>query len=142
MASDQKTAILSCFNKDGLLDLAAGLVKANVRLLASGGTSRILREANFPVEDVSTITGAPEILGGRVKTLAYQVHAGILAQDTESDLKDLAEQKVSKVDIVVCNLYPFEETIKKPGVTLEEAIEQVDIGGVVRTSSHQSPTET
>lgn len=130
MAFKQKTAIISCYNKDGLLDLAKGLVKNDVRILASGGTARQLREANFPVEDVSTITNAPEILGGRVKTLAYQVHGGILARDIASDQRDLEEQKISMVDFVVCNLYPFKETIQKPGVTIEEATEEVDIGGV------------
>lgn len=130
MASTQKTAIISCFNKQGLVDLAKGLVKNNVRILASGGTARQLREANFPVEDVSAITNAPEMLGGRVKTLAYQVHAGILARDIASDQRDLEQQKISMVDFVVCNLYPFKETIQKVGVTVPEAVEEIDIGGV------------
>ncbi|ODQ63553.1 AICARFT/IMPCHase bienzyme [Nadsonia fulvescens var. elongata DSM 6958] len=133
MSSEQarvKTAILSVYDKTGLLDLAKGLVKNNVRLLASGGTAKLVRDAGFPVEDVSAITQAPEMLGGRVKTLHPAVHAGILARNIESDEKDLAEQHINKVDFVVCNLYPFKETISKINVTIPEAVEEIDIGGV------------
>ncbi|KAJ5474518.1 AICARFT/IMPCHase bienzyme [Penicillium sp. IBT 31633x] len=126
----QKSAIISVYDKTGLLDLAKGLVKQDVRLLASGGTAKMIREAGFPVEDVSAITHAPEMLGGRVKTLHPAVHGGILARDIESDEKDLAEQKISKVDFVVCNLYPFKETVAKVNVTIDEAVEEIDIGGV------------
>ncbi|KAH8693653.1 phosphoribosylaminoimidazolecarboxamide formyltransferase/IMP cyclohydrolase [Talaromyces proteolyticus] len=128
--AQQKSAILSVYDKTGLLDLAKSLVKHNVRLLASGGTAKLIREAGFPVEDVSAITNAPEMLGGRVKTLHPAVHGGILARNIESDEKDLAEQKIDKVDYVVCNLYPFKDTIAKPNVTIAEAVEEVDIGGV------------
>lgn len=93
------------------------------------GTARIIREANFPVEDISAITNSPEMLAGRVKTLHPAVHAGILARDVASDERDLAEQRISKVDFVVCNLYPFKETAKKIGVTTEEAVEEIDVGG-------------
>lgn len=116
------------YDKTGLLDLAGGLVKANVRLLASGGTAKMIREAGIEVEDVSSITKAPEMLGGRVKTLHPAVHGGILARNIESDEKDLAEQNIDKVDIVVCNLYPFKETVAKPNVTVEQAVEEIDIG--------------
>ncbi|KAF8467668.1 cytidine deaminase-like protein [Kalaharituber pfeilii] len=126
----QKTAILSVYNKTGLLDLAKGLVQNNVRLLASGGTAKLIKDAGFPVEDVSSITHAPEMLSGRVKTLHPAVHAGILARDLESDEKDLAEQNINKVDYVVCNLYPFKETVNKINVTIAEAVEEIDIGGV------------
>lgn len=128
--SHQKTAILSVYNKTGLLDLAKGLVQNNIRLLASGGTAKLIREAGFPVEDVSSITHAPEMLSGRVKTLHPAVHAGILARNLESDEKDLAEQSINKVDYVVCNLYPFKETVNKINVTIAEAVEEIDIGGV------------
>ncbi|GME85708.1 unnamed protein product [[Candida] boidinii] len=97
MSDYKKTAILSVYDKTGLLDLAKGLVANKVRLLASGGTSRLLRESGFPVEDVSSITHAPEMLGGRVKTLHPAVHAGILARDLECDEKDLADQKIEKL---------------------------------------------
>ncbi|KAI9824983.1 MAG: bifunctional phosphoribosylaminoimidazolecarboxamide formyltransferase/IMP cyclohydrolase [Sarea resinae] len=132
MASDgiQKTAILSVYNKTGLLDLAKGLIKHNIRLLASGGTAKLIREAGFEVDDVSAITHAPEMLSGRVKTLHPAVHAGILARDLASDEKDLAEQNINKVDYVVCNLYPFKDTITKINVTIPEAVEEIDVGGV------------
>lgn len=130
MPNHTKTAILSVYDKTGLLDLAKGLVAQDVRILASGGTSKLIREAGFPVEDVSTITHAPEMLGGRVKTLHPAVHGGILARDLKSDEADLEAQGIEKVDIVVCNLYPFKETVSKAAVTIEEAVEEVDIGGV------------
>ena len=126
----QKTAIVSVFDKTGLLDLAKGLKKNDIRILASGGTAQMIREAGFEVGDISDITHAPEMLGGRVKTLHPAVHAGILAQESESDNKDLADQNINKVDYVVCNLYPFEETIAKIGVTIPEAVEDIDVGGV------------
>ncbi|KAK6516285.1 bifunctional phosphoribosylaminoimidazolecarboxamide formyltransferase/IMP cyclohydrolase [Arthrobotrys conoides] len=125
-----RTAILSVYDKTGLLDLTKGLRDNGIRLLASGGTARMIREAGFDVEDVSAITHAPEMLGGRVKTLHPTVHAGILARDLESDDRDLQEQGIDKVDFVVCNLYPFKETINKINVTIEEAVEEIDIGGV------------
>ncbi|KAF3912117.1 hypothetical protein ABW21_db0204852 [Orbilia brochopaga] len=125
-----RTAILSVYDKTGLLDLARALRDNGIRLLASGGTARMIREAGFEVEDVSTITHAPEMLGGRVKTLHPTVHAGILARDLESDDRDLQEQGIDKVDFVVCNLYPFKETINKINVTIDEAVEEIDIGGV------------
>lgn len=130
MSTYNKTAILSVYDKTGLLDLAKGLVQNNVRILASGGTAKMVREAGFPVDDVSEITHAPEMLGGRVKTLHPAVHGGILARNLESDEKDLKEQKIEKVDFVVCNLYPFKETISKISVTIDEAVEEIDIGGV------------
>ncbi|KAI1113658.1 AICARFT/IMPCHase bienzyme [Nemania sp. NC0429] len=126
----QRIAILSVYDKTGLLDLAKGLIQQNVRILASGGTARMIRESGFPVEDISAITKAPEMLSGRVKTLHPAVHAGILARNLESDEKDLAEQSINKVDYVICNLYPFKDTIAKPNVTVPEAVEEIDIGGV------------
>jgi len=128
--ADQRIAIVSVYDKTGLLDLAKGLVKNNVRILASGGTARMIRESGFPVEDISAITKAPEMLAGRVKTLHPAVHAGILARNLASDEKDLAEQNINKVDYVICNLYPFKETVAKVNVTIPEAVEEIDIGGV------------
>jgi phosphoribosylaminoimidazolecarboxamide formyltransferase/IMP cyclohydrolase len=89
-----------------------------------------MREAGLPVLDVAEVTGAPEMLGGRVKTLHPAIHGGILARDMASDQADLAAQAIEMIDMVICNLYPFNETIAQPGVTLAEAIEQIDIGGV------------
>ena len=118
------------FDKTGLLDLVKGLVEHGTRILASGGTARIIREANFPVEDVSAITKSPEMLGGRVKTLHPAVHGGILARPIPSDQDDLQKQQMQNIDFVICNLYPFKDTVAKIGVTLEEAVEEIDIGGV------------
>lgn len=123
-------AILSVYDKAGLLEFAAALAAMNWELIASGGTARQLREAGLPVLDVSEITGAPEMLGGRVKTLHPAVHGGILARDLPEDRADLGAQGINPIDLVVCNLYPFEKTIAQPGVSLAEAIEQIDIGGV------------
>ncbi|KYK58537.1 bifunctional purine biosynthesis protein [Drechmeria coniospora] len=130
MSGSQKIAIVSVYDKTGLLDLAKGLAQQNVRILASGGTARMIRESGFPVEDVSAITKAPEMLAGRVKTLHPAVHAGILARDLESDEKDLADQNINKVDYVICNLYPFKDTVAKVNVSIPEAVEEIDIGGV------------
>ncbi|KAL0938813.1 phosphoribosylaminoimidazolecarboxamide formyltransferase/IMP cyclohydrolase [Colletotrichum truncatum] len=128
--SGQKIAIVSVYDKTGLLDLAKGLNQQNVRILASGGTAKMIRESGFPVEDISAITKAPEMLAGRVKTLHPAVHAGILARNLESDEKDLADQNINKVDYVICNLYPFKDTVAKVNVTVPEAVEEIDIGGV------------
>ncbi|PWN37893.1 AICARFT/IMPCHase bienzyme [Meira miltonrushii] len=125
-------ALLSVYDKTGLIELAKDLHSRNVRLLGSGGTAKAIRQANIPIEDVSDVTKAPEMLGGRVKTLHPAVHGGILAQtDKESDVKDLQDQQIAAIDIVVCNLYPFEDTIaKEPSPTIAQAVEEVDIGGV------------
>ncbi|MBE2222645.1 MAG: hypothetical protein IAF02_13945 [Anaerolineae bacterium] len=126
----KKRAILSVYDKAGLVEFAANLASMDWELIASGGTARQLREAGLDVIDVAEITGAPEMLGGRVKTLHPVVHGGILARDIPEDKADLAAQQINMIDLVVCNLYPFEDTIAQPGVTLAEAIEQIDIGGV------------
>ncbi|KDN52370.1 putative ADE17-5-aminoimidazole-4-carboxamide ribotide transformylase [Tilletiaria anomala UBC 951] len=130
--NQQVTAILSVYDKTGLLDLAKGLAAKGVRLLGSGGTAKMVREAGLQIGDVSDITKAPEILGGRVKTLHPAVHGGILAQTSKSsDQQDLAAQSIDPIDIVVCNLYPFEDTIaQQPEPTIAQAVEEVDIGGV------------
>lgn len=125
-----KLALLSVSDKTGLIDLAKGLHNLGLKLTASGGTSKAIKDAGLPCADVSDITGAPEMLGGRVKTLHPAVHAGILARDIESDVADMKRQKYEFVQIVVCNLYPFSETIAKPNVTIADAVENVDIGGV------------
>ncbi|KAI9255717.1 phosphoribosylaminoimidazolecarboxamide formyltransferase/IMP cyclohydrolase [Phascolomyces articulosus] len=126
----QKIAILSVYDKTGLVEFAKDLHSQNVRLLGSGGTAKLIRNAGIPIGDVSDITKAPEMLGGRVKTLHPAVHGGILARNIESDDKDLAEQQIEKIDIVVCNLYPFKETVAKSDVTIPQAVEEIDIGGV------------
>ncbi|KDQ50746.1 hypothetical protein JAAARDRAFT_41835 [Jaapia argillacea MUCL 33604] len=123
-------ALLSVYDKTGLIEFAKELSSSGVRLLGSGGTAKKIREAGIPIEDVSDITKAPEMLGGRVKTLHPAVHGGILARSIPSDEQDLKAQSISPISIVVCNLYPFTETISKPNATLADAVEEVDIGGV------------
>jgi phosphoribosylaminoimidazolecarboxamide formyltransferase / IMP cyclohydrolase len=126
----KKRAILSVYDKSGLVEFAQGIAALGYELVASGGTARLLREANLTVLDVAEVTGSPEMLGGRVKTLHPAIHGGILAQANEADTADLAAQNIQPIDLVVCNLYPFSDTIAQPGVTLAEAVEQIDIGGV------------
>lgn len=123
-------AILSVYDKMGLIGLGRALTALGWELVASGGTARTLADAGLLVRDVAAVTGMPEMLGGRVKTLHPAVHGGILARDLEEDQADLAANNIKAVDLVVCNLYPFAQTVAQPGVTLAEAIEQIDIGGV------------
>jgi phosphoribosylaminoimidazolecarboxamide formyltransferase / IMP cyclohydrolase len=124
-------ALLSVSNKTGLIDFAKQLVERfSFDIISSGGTAAALKEAGIAVTKVAEYTGAPEILGGRVKTLHPKIHGGILARkDLAADLADLEAQGIRGIDLVVVNLYPFSETIAKPGVSLAEAIEQIDIGG-------------
>jgi len=126
-----RLALLSVFDKSGLIELARSLVEEfEFELISSGGTAQALKEAGLPVTKVADYTGSPEILGGRVKTLHPRIHGGILARrDNPSDVADLESNQIRPIDLVVVNLYPFEQTIAKSGVTLAEAIEQIDIGG-------------
>ncbi|BGP36345.1 bifunctional phosphoribosylaminoimidazolecarboxamide formyltransferase/IMP cyclohydrolase [Rhodotorula kratochvilovae] len=127
----QPVALLSVYDKAGLLPFAQGLADQGVRLLGSGGTAKAIRNAGMPIEDVSDITKYPEMLGGRVKTLHPAVHGGILARNIPSDAADLDAQKIAPIAVVVCNLYPFNETIARiPPPSIPEAVEEVDIGGV------------
>ncbi|CCA67474.1 probable ADE17-5-aminoimidazole-4-carboxamide ribotide transformylase [Serendipita indica DSM 11827] len=123
-------ALLSVYDKTGLLELATALHQSGIRLLGSGGTAKKIRDAGIPIEDVSDVTKAPEMLGGRVKTLHPAVHGGILARSIPADQKDLEANGIAPITIVVCNLYPFTETISKEGCTLADAVEEIDIGGV------------
>lgn len=126
----KKQALLSVSDKTGLVELAQALHELGFALIASGGTARALRDTGLPVQDVADLTQAPEMLGGRVKTLHPAVHGGILARNIDSDQADMKAQGYRNIDLVVCNLYPFQETVAKAGVTLPEAVEQIDIGGV------------
>ncbi|MBM5798530.1 MAG: bifunctional phosphoribosylaminoimidazolecarboxamide formyltransferase/IMP cyclohydrolase [Cyanobacteria bacterium K_Offshore_0m_m2_072] len=124
------TALLSVSDKQGLVPLAQGLVSAGYRILSSGGTAAALQAAGVPVTKVAEHTGAPEILGGRVKTLHPRIHGGILARRSEADHQaDLVAQGIDPIDVVVVNLYPFRETVADPAVSWEVAIETIDIGG-------------
>ena len=123
-------ALLSVSNKDGIVDFARGLVSADYTLISSGGTHAVLQAEGIPVMRVSDYTGSPEVLDGRVKTLHPKIHGGILAQrgNSSHDL-DRKVNRIELIDIVAVNLYPFKETVAKPDVTFEEAIENIDIGG-------------
>jgi phosphoribosylaminoimidazolecarboxamide formyltransferase/IMP cyclohydrolase len=123
-------AILSVYDKTGLVELGQGLHALGFELVASGGTARALSAAGLSVMQVEAITGHPEILGGRVKTLHPAVHGGILARRTPEHLAELAAHDIGPVHLVVCNLYPFAATVARPGVTETEAVEEIDIGGV------------
>jgi len=123
-------AILSVYDKTGLVDFARGLNALGWTLLASGGTAKMLRENRIPVTEVADYTQSPEILGGRVKTLHPAIHGGLLARQTEADHDELLQQGWDYIDLAAVNLYPFEQTISKPDVTVEEAVENIDIGGV------------
>jgi phosphoribosylaminoimidazolecarboxamide formyltransferase/IMP cyclohydrolase len=123
-------ALLSVYEKAGLVEFARGLASLGIEIVSTGGTARLLREAGVPVRDVADLTGWPEMLGGRVKTLHPKVHGGILFQrDKAEDRKQAAEHSIVPIDLVVVNLYPFSATAAKPGVTPEELIENIDIGG-------------
>lgn len=125
-----KRALISVSDKRGLVDLAGKLSGMGVELISTGGTARTLQEGGIQVTEVSRVTGFPEMLDGRVKTLHPRIHGGILARrDREDHLQQLQEHNIVSIDLVVVNLYPFESTIARPDVTLEEAIENIDIGG-------------
>src|SRR3954452_24764117 len=126
-----RRALLSVSDKTGLVDFARELVtKYGVELIATGGTRKALADAGLPVRDISELTGFPEILDGRVKTLHPAIYAGLLGKrDKPEHMQTLAEHHLPEIDLVVCNLYPFEQTVAKPGVTEAEAIENIDIGG-------------
>jgi phosphoribosylaminoimidazolecarboxamide formyltransferase/IMP cyclohydrolase len=123
-------AILSVSDKSGLIELGRGLTGLGWELIASGGTAQALREAGLPAHEVADLTGAPEMLGGRVKTLHPAVHGGILARDTPEDRADLAAAGFDFIDLVVCNLYPFAATAARTDASEGEVVEQIDIGGV------------
>jgi phosphoribosylaminoimidazolecarboxamide formyltransferase/IMP cyclohydrolase len=123
-------ALLSVSDKRGLVEFARGLRGLGVELVGSGGTAQSLRDAGLEVEDVETLTGSPEMLGGRVKTLHPRIHGGILARrDHAGDRADLEMHALPTIDLVVVNLYPFEATVADRNVTLAQAIEKIDIGG-------------
>jgi len=125
-----RQAILSVYDKTGLVDFARSLAGRGVKLVASGGTARALRQAGLTVRAVSDVTGTPEILGGRVKTLHPAVHGAILSRRTPADREELEGLGWDEIDLVAVNLYPFEETAADPDASLEEVVEQIDIGGV------------
>jgi phosphoribosylaminoimidazolecarboxamide formyltransferase/IMP cyclohydrolase len=125
-----RRALLSVSDKSGLLDFARGLADFGVELISTGGTRKALTDAGLPVRDIAEVTGVPEMLDGRVKTLHPRIHGGILAvRDNPEHAAALQTRDIQPIDLVVCNLYPFEITAARQGVTHEEVIENIDIGG-------------
>ncbi|HKS26259.1 MAG TPA: hypothetical protein VJS44_00495, partial [Pyrinomonadaceae bacterium] len=125
-----RRALISVSDKTGIVELAEALRGFDVEIISTGGTARALREAGIEVRDISAVTDFPEMMDGRVKTLHPRIHGGLLAlRDNEEHLAAMREFNIEPIDMVVVNLYPFEQTVAREGVTLEEAIEQIDIGG-------------
>ncbi|HSN34390.1 MAG TPA: bifunctional phosphoribosylaminoimidazolecarboxamide formyltransferase/IMP cyclohydrolase, partial [Ideonella sp.] len=125
-----KTALISVSDKTGVVDLARALHELGFRLVSTGGTAKLLAGAGLPVTEVAELTGFPEMLDGRVKTLHPAVHGALLARrDVEAHRAALDAHGIATIDLLVVNLYPFEATVAKPGCTLDEAIENIDIGG-------------
>lgn len=144
-----KRALISVSNKQGVVEFARKLHEAGVEIVSTGGTMKAIKEAGIPVTYVSDVTGFPEIMDGRVKTLNPYIHGGILAvRDNPEHVREMEEHHITGIDLVAVNLYPFKETIAKPNVTLAEAIENIDIGGPAwsalqpRTSSSSRSSRT
>ena len=125
-----KRVLISVSNKKGIADFARVLSSMGIEIISTGGTAKALRDGGIPVKDVSEYTGFPEILGGRVKTLHPGIHGGLLSRrGSPKDMEEIKKHGIDTIDMVVVNLYPFEEAASKPGVTPAEAIESIDIGG-------------
>jgi phosphoribosylaminoimidazolecarboxamide formyltransferase / IMP cyclohydrolase len=136
-----RRALISVSDKTGIVDFAQALSRFNIEIISTGGTAKTLRDAGITVRDVSDITGSPEMMDGRVKTLHPRVHGGILAiRDNAEHAAALQQHQIEPIDLVVVNLYPFAETIAREGVTRAEAIEQIDIGGpaMIRSAAKNS----
>lgn len=129
MKQDMKRALISVSDKQGLIEFGRSLQELGYHLVSTGGTAQALEDAGIGVERVEQVTGFPEILGGRVKTLHPKIHGGILARDLPEDQAQLEQLGIKPFSLVVVNLYPFQETISKPGVQVKEALEKIDIGG-------------
>lgn len=131
-------ALVSVTDKSGLVEFARGLKEYGVHILSTGGTAKLLRENGVDITEVSEYTGFPEMLNGRVKTLHPKIHGGILGiRDNEAHVKTMAQHGIEPIDMVVVNLYAFAKTVARPECTLEEAIENIDIGGptIIRASA-------
>jgi phosphoribosylaminoimidazolecarboxamide formyltransferase/IMP cyclohydrolase len=125
-----RKALISVSNKQGLTEFARGLAELGVKIISTGGTAKVLRDAGLEAVDISDVTGFPEMLDGRVKTLHPKIHGGLLhLRENEEHVKTIAEHGIEPIDMVVVNLYPFEQTVSTGEVELEAAIEQIDIGG-------------
>ena len=139
-----KRALLSVYDKTGIIELASALTEQGVELISSGGTKKVLDEHGIACRQVSTITEYPEILDGRVKTLHPAIFGALLAKPSADHQRQLIDLGITPIDLVVVNLYPFEATIARPGITLEEVLEQIDIGGpsMIRAAAKNFPAKT
>ncbi len=140
-----RRAIISVSDKSGIVSFAKELSQLGVEILSTGGTAKALREQGIPVKDISEYTGFPEMLDGRVKTLHPKVHGGLLGQRSRPEhVKKMNEHGILPIDLVAVNLYPFEATVAKEDCPLEEAIENIDIGGptMLRSSAKNYPDVT
>jgi len=145
MVPRPRRALLSVSDKTGIVPFAEGLANAGFELVSTGGTARTLRDAGLPVTDVSAVTGFPEMLDGRVKTLHPRVHAGVLADLRNDDHREqLAAAAIAPFELVVVNLYPFAAAAERPGISLDELIEEIDIGGpsLIRAAAKNSANVT
>src|SRR5512145_1440195 len=125
-----RRALLSVSDKSGLIDFARGLASLGIELVSTGGTAKHLSDAGLPVTPVAEITGSPEILDGRVKTLHPRIHGGLLADRSKPEhLAALEEHGIGRIDVVAVNLYPFRQTVANPAATADEIVEMIDIGG-------------
>src|SRR5262249_14582020 len=125
-----RRALISVSDKAGIVDFAQELKSFGVEIISTGGTAKILRDAGVDVRDVADITGFPEMMDGRVKTLHPKIHGALLAlRDHPEHVAAMEKHEIDPIDMVVINLYPFEQTVTREGIKLEEAIEQIDIGG-------------
>src|SRR3954467_14564998 len=123
-------ALISVSDKNGIVEFARGLLEQGVEIVSTGGTAQLLRLNEVPVTEVAEHTGFPEMMEGRVKTLHPKIHGGILARrDREDHVRAMEEHDIPPIDMVVVNLYPFEQTVARPGCTMDEAVENIDIGG-------------
>ncbi|MCJ7790884.1 MAG: bifunctional phosphoribosylaminoimidazolecarboxamide formyltransferase/IMP cyclohydrolase, partial [Dehalococcoidia bacterium] len=136
-------ALISVSDKSGVVDLARGLKELGIEIFSTGGTKKSLEAAGVKIHSISELTGFPEILDGRVKTLHPAVHGGILARrDLPQHLSELTQNRIKPIDMVVVNLYPFVETVTKAEVSLDEALENIDIGGpsMIRSAAKNFPS--
>jgi phosphoribosylaminoimidazolecarboxamide formyltransferase/IMP cyclohydrolase len=139
---EYRYALISVYDKEGIVDFSRGLTKLGIHILSTGGTAAVLQNEGILFTEVSAVTGFPEMLDGRVKTLHPIIHAGILARrDKKEHQKTLKDHHITMIDYVICNLYPFEKTIQKPNVSIEEVIENIDIGGptLIRAAAKNYP---
>src|SRR2546429_4297931 len=136
-------ALISVFDKTGIVEFAKRLAALRIEILSTGGTAKLLRDAGVPVRDVADFTGWPEMLGGRVKTLHPKVHGGLLyRRKLAEDQKQATEHGIQPIDLVIVNLYPFEATAAKRDLTAEQLIENIDIGGPTMLRSAAKNLET